>query len=218
VLRDLSGRRDAAAERARRQAEEAVERLLRGFAEEVAAVRVLDPACGSGNFLYVALKHLLDLEKEVNAFRRNHQMTPLFPLVEPSQLYGIEVNPYAQELAQVVVWIGYIQWLHDNGNNVPSQPILKPLHNIARMDAILAHDAAGRPVEPPWPAADVIIGNPPFLGGNRIRQGMGDEYVDTLFGLYAGRVPAFADLVCYWFERARAALVAGETTDLSPGS
>jgi hypothetical protein len=194
VLRELGGRRDAAAERTRRQHEEAVERLLRAFADEVAGVRVLDPACGSGNFLYVALKHLLDLEKEVNAYRANNRMTPLFPLVEPAQLHGIEVNPYARELAQVVVWIGYIQWLNDNGYNVPAQPILKPLDNIALMDAIMAHDASGLPVEPPWPQADVIIGNPPFLGGKRLRTELGDEYVNELFRLYEGRVPHEADL------------------------
>jgi hypothetical protein len=209
VLRDLSGRRDAAAERARRQAEEAVERALRDFADEIARVRMLDPACGSGNFLYVALRHLLDLEKEVNAYRRNHQMTPVFPMVEPAQLYGIELNTYAQELAQVVVWIGYLQWLHDNGYNVPSQPILKPLDNIARMDAILSHDAAGHPVEPPWPAADIIVGNPPFLGGKFLRRELGDEYVNDLFKLYDGKVPREADLVTYWFERPATKLTAG---------
>ena len=57
---------------------------------------------------------------------------------------------------------------------------------------------------------DVIVGNPPFLGGNRIRQGVGDEYLEALFALYNGRVPAFADLVCYWFEKARAQIAAGK--------
>jgi type II restriction/modification system DNA methylase subunit YeeA len=71
------------------------------------------------------------------------------------------------------------------------------------MDAILAYDEQGDPIEPDWPEADVIVGNPPFLGGNKIRQELGDAYVDELFELYKGRVPAFADLVCYWFEKAR---------------
>ena len=78
------------------------------------------------------------------------------------------------------------------------------------MDAILAYDEQGRPVEPEWPQADVVIGNPPFLGGNKIRQGLGDHYVDDLFALYGSRVPAFADLVCYWFEKARALIEAGK--------
>jgi len=74
------------------------------------------------------------------------------------------------------------------------------------MDAILAYDEAGRPVEPEWPAAEVIIGNPPFLGGKRLRSELGDEYVDDVFRVYDGRVPREADLVCYWFEKARGAI------------
>ena len=65
-------------------------------------------------------------------------------------------------------------------------------------------DEEGKPVEPAWPEAEVIVGNPPFLGGNKIRQELGDKYVEALFQLFNGRVPAFADLVCYWFEKAHA--------------
>jgi type I restriction-modification system DNA methylase subunit len=83
-----------------------LQRLLTGFAGEIAAVRVSDPACGSGNFLYVALKRLLDLEKEVITFAASNGVGSFFPRVEPDQLYGIEINPNAHELAQVVVWIG----------------------------------------------------------------------------------------------------------------
>jgi type II restriction/modification system DNA methylase subunit YeeA len=88
---------------------------------------------------------------------------------------------------------------------------LQTLHNIECRDAVLTVDLHGNPAEPEWPAADVIVGNPPFLGGNRIRKGLGDTYVDTLFKLYEGRVPAFADLVCYWFERARELVADGKT-------
>lgn len=122
--------------------------------------------------------------------------------MEPGQLHGIEIKPYAQELAQEVVWIGYIQWLNDNGFGVPTNPILKPLDTIRRMDAVLAFGDDGRPVEPEWPAADVIIGNPPFSGGKRLRTALGDAYVDNLFNLYGGRVSREADFVTYWFERA----------------
>lgn len=177
--------------------------ILRNFADDIAAVKVLDPACGSGNFLYVALKQLLDLQKEVSTFAGQVAAQPFFPSVDPAQLYGIELNPYAQELAQATVWIGYIQWLNDNGYGLPSEPILKPLHNIVQMDAILAYDDSGRPVEPAWPAADVVIGNPPFLGGSKIWSELGEKYKNDLFGLYGNRLPA-SDLVCYWFERARA--------------
>ena len=122
--------------------------LLLRFIHEIASIRVLDPACGSGNFLYVALKQLLDLEKEVIVFMGDIGLTRPFPTVYPEQLGGIEVNEYAHELAQTTVWIGYIQWLRDNGFGQPSEPILKRLDTIKRMDAILAFDEQGRTVEP----------------------------------------------------------------------
>lgn len=184
--------------------------LLMGFAVELSKVRVLDPACGSGNFLYVALKQILDLEKKVSLFAATNGLSGLLPRSSPEQLYGIETNVYAHELASVVVWIGYIQWQHDNGFNFGSHPILKPLKNIKRMDAVLAYDE-GRPVEPTWPEADIIIGNPPFLGDRKMRGELGDEYVIALRTLYQSRVPGGADLVTYWFERARAAIETGKT-------
>ena len=208
---ELIARRDAASGGARTVRQRELARLLQGFAGEIAAIRVLDPACGSGNFLYVALKRLLDLEKEVSLFAAQHaRLSGLLPQVQPGQLYGIEVNTYAHELASVVVWIGYIQWLHENGFGIPDKPILKPLDNIRRTDAVLAADDEGRPVEPAWPAADIIIGNPPFLGNKRMLSELGDQYVGQLRALYAGRVPGGADLVCYWFERARGLIAEGE--------
>ena len=183
-----------------------VERLLLGFTDELSRVRVLDPACGSGNFLYVALKKLLDLEKEVSVFGATSGLPSMFPKVDPSQLYGIEINAYAHELASVVVWIGYLQWLHDNGFGFPTPPILKRLDNIEQKDAILGYDEEGRAVEPEWPEADVIIGNPPFLGGKKLRGGLGDRYLEDLFKTYAGRVSGEADLVTYWFDRGRATI------------
>jgi type II restriction/modification system DNA methylase subunit YeeA len=191
---------------AQTKARKALSDLLHGFADELSKVRVLDPACGSGNFLYVALKRILDLEKEVSVFAASNGLSGLLPRTSPEQLYGIETNVYAHELASVVVWIGYIQWQHDNGYNFGSHPILRPLKNIQRMDAILAYDESGKPVEPEWPEADMIIGNPPFVGGNKIRHELGDKYVESLFDLYKGRLPAFSDYVCYWFEKSRAML------------
>ncbi|CAG0968281.1 hypothetical protein ANAEL_01031 [Anaerolineales bacterium] len=190
------------------------ERLI-AFADKVAAVRVLDPACGSGNFLYVALRLLLDLQNEVIAFSDEMGVGRFFPSVSPAQLFGIETNEYAHELAQITIYIGYIQWLVNNGYGFPSEPILKRMENIARMDAILGYETLKvsetfRVFEPEWVQADVIIGNPPFLGGNKIRAELGDEYVDALFKLYEGRVPASADLVCYWFEKARAMIEQGK--------
>jgi type II restriction/modification system DNA methylase subunit YeeA len=109
-----------------------------------------------------------------------------------------------------VVWIGYLQWLNQNGIGWPVEPILRKLDNIQHRDAILTHDAEGKPAEPAWPEADFIIGNPPFLGGNRIRQELGDVYVEQLFEVYNNRVPHFADLVCYWFEKASGHIAAGK--------
>ena len=205
---ELAEKRDAAARDPgpRTRQNKTIEALLIGFMREIASVRVLDAASGSGNFLYVALRLLLDLWKEVWTFMFEVGLTPPFAIGDicpsPAQLYGIEIDEYAHELAQVTIWIGYIQWLRDNGFGRPEEPILKPITTIERRDAILERGVDGV-FEPVWPEADVIIGNPPFLGGNKIRQELGDEYVDDLFRLYAGRVPAFADLVCYWFERTR---------------
>jgi len=205
----LIAKRDAAIDRGRRMTQQnELRRLLYGFSTRLAGVRVLDPACGSGNFLYVALKQLLDLEKAVITFAARNGLTTWFPQVGPEQLFGIEVSPYAHELAQVVVWIGYLQWLHDNGFATVSGTVLRRLDNITEMDAILAFDEEGRPVEPQWPEADIIIGNPPFLGGKRLRTVLGNAYVDALFTLYRDCVPREADLVTYWFERARARIAA----------
>ncbi len=210
-LHALAGRRDEAANK-RERAGVAVQMstLLGEFAAKIRGTRVLDPASGSGNFLYISLRLLLDLEKEVSNFAGAVGLQPFFPAVSPEQLYGIEVNDYAHELAQATVWIGYLQWLHENGYGFPGEPVLKALDNIRHMDAILQYDGEGRAVEPVWPAADVIVGNPPFLGVQRLRTELGNQYVTELFELYKGRVPGSADLVCYWFERAREQLERGK--------
>jgi hypothetical protein len=177
--------------------------ILARFQGELKAVRILDPACGSGNFLYVALERLLSLEKEVLVFGAANGLPLGYPGVEPGQLHGLEINEYARELAQVVVWIGYLKWKLDNGFPGYGDPVLAPLETIRLQDALLDLSDPDHPKEAEWPAADFIIGNPPFLGGNRVRGELGDNYLEHLFGVYEGRVPAFADLVCYFFERAR---------------
>jgi type II restriction/modification system DNA methylase subunit YeeA len=127
----------------------------------------------------------------------------------PQQLYGIETDFYAHQLASIVVWIGYLQWRHETGQGFDDQPILKKLENIENADAILRYKA-GKPFEATWSEADYIIGNPPFLGGKMLRRELGDKYVDDLFEVYAARVPAEADLVTYWFEKARAHVEQGK--------
>jgi type II restriction/modification system DNA methylase subunit YeeA len=182
------------------------------WVKELSAVRILDPACGSGNFLYLALRRLLDLWHEARVFSAEHALpTFLEKQVHPSQLYGLETNVYAQELASVVVWIGYLQWLNQNAIGWPTEPILRKLDNIQNRDAILTRRPDGKPAEPDWPETDFIIGNPPFLGGKRLRTELGDSYVEDLFRVYAGRVPQEADLVTYWFEKARERIKAGKT-------
>jgi len=179
-----------------------MERKLLDFVERLAHVRILDPACGSGNFLYVAINLLLDLEKEVIAYGAARGVSML-PHVRPTQLHGIEINPYAQQLAQVVIWIGYLQWMHHNGFRAPTDPVLEPIETIHRKDAILDLTDPEHPKEPEWPEADFIVGNPPFLGGKLLRTHLGDQYVDQMFALWKDRVPHEADLCCYWFEKGR---------------
>ena len=91
-----------------------------------------------------------------------------------------------------------------NGFGEARDPILKPLDTIECRDAILAPDGT----EQEWPPADVVIGNPPFLG-NLLVTTFGEEYVSQLFATYRGQVPAKADLVCYWFQRAGQYLESG---------
>ena len=168
-------------------------------------IKVLDPACGSGNFLYVSLQLLMDMEKSVITDPLWADLPLAFPEVHPRQLYGIEINPIAHGLAGIVAWIGYIQWRENNGYHAWKEPILEPLtDHIVQMDAIIQYDAGGQPFEPDWPEADVIVGNPPFLGDKKMRAELGDKYVNQLRRLYEGRIPGGADFVTYWFEKARA--------------
>ena len=171
---------------------------LREFLERLAEFRVLDPACGSGNFLYLALHALKDLEHRVRVEAQTLGLQPPFPAVGPANVKGIELNPYAAELARVSVWIGEIQWMRRHGFREDRDPILKPLDTIECRDAVLTLD--GR--EPEWPEADVVIGNPPFLGYSPMRDVLGNDYTIDLRKAYAGSVPAIADLVCYWFHKA----------------
>ena len=179
------------------------------FRERLAGVTVLDPACGSGNFLYIALRALLDLEKQVIDYAAEQGWYGMTPMVSPSQMSGIEFDHYAAELAKTALWIGYIQWHEMNGFRYRRNPILTPLDTIRRMDAILDNDDDGNVVEPEWPDAEFIVGNPPFLGSQMLRGNLGNSYVDALYNLYDGRVPGSADIVCYWFEKARAEIERG---------
>jgi type II restriction/modification system DNA methylase subunit YeeA len=205
------------------------------FIERLADFRVLDPACGSGNFLYVALRSLKDIEHRANLDAEALGLHRGFPRVGPECVLGIELNPYAAELARVSVWIGEIQWMRSNGFDAARNPILRPLDTIECRDAVLAcnpnpsvtpakagvplpsaarersgipasagmtHEEA-TPTRAEWPTADVIIGNPPFLGGKSMMRGLGEDYTLALRHAYASSLAPFSDLVCYWFEKAR---------------
>lgn len=181
------------------------ERRYREFLARLRSFTVLDPACGSGNFLYLALHALKDLEHRVQVEAEALGFQREFPEVDPSNVKGIEINPYAAELARVSVWIGHIQWMRRNGFPGNEEPILKPLDTIECLDAIVTAEGA----EPEWPKTDIVIGNPPFLGGKLLKTHLGEDYVDQLFAAYSGRVPPEADLVCYWFEKAGRQLAEG---------
>ena len=175
------------------------ERTLRDFLEKLRAFTVLDPACGSGNFLYLALHALKDLEHRVQLEAESMGLQRAFPAVGPANVKGIEINPYAAELARVSVWIGEIQWMRRNGFSGARDPILDPLDTIECCDAILNPNGS----EPDWPPADDGIGNPPFLGGKLLRSSLGGAYVESLQRLYGARIHGEADLVCHWFDKAQ---------------
>ena len=187
-------------------------RLLESYLDRLRAVRVLDPACGSGNFLYVALQALKDLELEANQWGSQHlQLTMQLPRVGPEAVLGIEINPYAAELARVTIWIGEIQWMLNHGFHYRSDPVLQPLDSIATRDALLDLSDPAKPCEAEWPAAEFIVGNPPFLGHKFLRASLGDEYLHDLTSVFGDRIPPRSDLCCYWHEKARAAIASAET-------
>ncbi len=202
---------------------------LAAFLKKLRAIIVLDPACGSGNFLYVSLQLLLSLEKEVITFAE--QLGFSFPLeVSVQQLKAIEINPYAFELAQVSVQIGWLQWRRDNGFDNDRSPVLQNLDGFQNEDALLVphfhskaktlkeaqagehqgDDALKFYTEREWPKCDVIVSNPPFLGGSKLWEELGRHYQKELWKIYEGRVPGSADLCCYWFEKSRQQIEQGK--------
>ncbi|MDD5384495.1 MAG: hypothetical protein PHG89_06415 [Gallionella sp.] len=199
---------------------ESAQAAYQGFMQRLTDFRVLDPACGSGNFLYLALHALKDIEHRA-ALEAETLGLPLGFAgfhTGPHNVMGIELNSYAAELARVTVWIGELQWMLRHGMSPSKNPILKPLDHIECRDALLLlpSPAGGRGAggegssnEAHWPTVDAIIGNPPFLGDKKMRSELGDDYTEALRACYADRVPGGADLVTYWFEKARAQIEAG---------
>jgi type II restriction/modification system DNA methylase subunit YeeA len=202
--------------------------LFHSHLERLRNFRVLDAACGSGNFLYLALKSLKDLERRANTEAEALGLQRQVSIeVSPANVLGIELDAYAAELARVTVWIGEIQWMLRNGYPVSAQPILRPLDSIENRDALIdfhpttdwdgvdakgneIHGEMGIGIEAEWPVCDAIVGNPPFLGDKKMRNELGDGYTDALRECFKGRVPGGADLVTYWFEKARAQIEVGK--------
>jgi len=193
---------------ARTRALDKAEALHRAYLNRLKAFRVLDPACGSGNFLYLSLLELKNIEHRTNLEAEALGLPRAFPTIGPESVLGIELNPYAAELARVSVWIGEIQWMRRNGFEAGKNPILRTLDTIECRDAVLNDDGtrAG------WPRADVVVGNPPFLGASKILGELGEDYTATLRKAWGEKVPGFADLVCYWFAKVWAQIQAGELT------
>jgi type II restriction/modification system DNA methylase subunit YeeA len=186
--------------------------------ERIRSLRVLDPACGSGNFLFVAYRKLREVEREVLAHLREQEaqcnnLTHLYnylaqrPYVSIRQFYGLEKNPESAELARLALVIAKeLEWHHANteGLEIYEEPLpLDDMHqNILCTDALVSYDANGNPYPTPWPAADVIIGNPPYQSKNKMQEEYGASYVDVLQQLYGNAVPGRADYCVYWFRRA----------------
>jgi hypothetical protein len=190
-------------------------KAVHDFHVKLATTKVLDPACGTGNFLYVALELMKQLEGdvlEVLADLGGQEALAMETMsVHPKNFLGLEINPRAAAIAELVLWLGYLQWQLRNGGAV-ADPVLERLSNITAMDAVLRHDgehlkADGsgtellNPRRPQWPEADYIVGNPPFIGGKDVRQRLGEAYAVALWKAHP-KINRSADFVMYWWDRA----------------
>ncbi|SER56735.1 DNA methyltransferase [Rhizobium sp. NFR03] len=176
---------------------------VQAFHDRLCNLRILDPACGTANFLYVSLELMKTLESDVlEALNDLGGQEALHGLeshtVDPHQFLGLEVNPRAAAIAELVLWIGHLQLHFRNNGGIPSEPILKAFHNIRCMDAVLV--SPEDPRRPEWPEADYIVGNPPFIGGKDLRNRMGDTYARALWAAHPDMNES-ADFVMYWWDR-----------------
>ncbi|NNN04598.1 MAG: class I SAM-dependent DNA methyltransferase [Elusimicrobia bacterium] len=176
---------------------------LRELVDRMSHFRVLDPACGSGNFLCIAYREMKRLEARL--FER---MSSEFSSEDSAQqvrlsflsaknFYGLDIEPFAVEIAKVTMVIARklsIDALHIAERALPLDNLDA---NFRTVDALL--DADGQPAK--WPKADVIIGNPPFLGAKLLKPERGPDYVKALRAAYP-EVPGMADYCVYWFRKA----------------
>ncbi|KQW82445.1 class I SAM-dependent DNA methyltransferase [Brevundimonas sp. Root1279] len=201
---------------------------IRAFHHQLCATRVLDPACGTGNFLYVSLELMKRLEGEVlEALAELGETEGIgFETVDPHQFLGIELNVRAAAIAELVLWIGYLQQHYRNSREHPAEPILKAFGNIQQKDAVLTWDGypelqfemvEGKAVQvypnarrPDWPEAEFIVGNPPFIGGKDLRSRMEFGYAEALWRAHR-HMNESADFVMYWWDRAAELLTRKKT-------
>jgi hypothetical protein len=188
----------------------------KAFHDRLADLRILDPACGTGNFLYVAMESLQHLENKVIEHIQQLGGEAL-ARIGPHQLHGLELNPRAAKIAELVLWIGWLRFRIANDPSDIHDPVLGQTANInfgehGGFDAVLVRKETGEPdfenpMVPEWPEADFIIGNPPFIGkGSAMRKALGDDYVEALRRAYP-IVPTSTDFVMYWWDRAATELV-----------
>ena len=166
----------------------------REFLARLAGLRVLDPACGTGNFLYVALDLLRGLEREVLAVLAELGEGPGTARVGPQQLWGIERNPWSQQIAELVLWIAALQAGVPPGSGT-----------IAAGDALLVAEPAGGWRASVWPEVDYIVSNPPFIGNKRMRELLGDAYAEAVRAVYGAGADGLAgdvEYVAYWWHKA----------------
>jgi hypothetical protein len=187
---------------------------VQAFHVRLCEMRVLDPACGTGNFLYVSLELIKRLEGEVlEALLDLGGQEALRGLgshsVDPHQFLGLEINPRAAAIAELVLWIGYLQWHFRTKGAAPDEPILRAFKNIQVKNAVLTWD--GDPVpkiingketypnarRPEWPIAEFIVGNPPFIGASFLRSRLGDAFTEALWAVHS-HMNESADFVMYW--------------------
>ncbi len=184
---------------------------------ELQNYRVLDPACGSGNFLYLAYLELKRIERvlleKIDSKRRGSSEQMAMGFVTPLQFFGMDTNEFAVELARVTLMIARKIAIDNFGIlDQPALPLDSLDQNIICTDALFTE----------WVKADAIVGNPPFLGGSRIRLELGDKYAERVFKKFSD-ARAQVDFACYWFrlahetigENGRAGLVA--TNSISQG-
>jgi len=199
-------------------------KLVQTFHSKLCGVRVLDPSCGTGNFLYVAMELMKRLEGEVlDTLTSLGGAEPEAESIDPHQFLGIELNPRAAAIAELVLWIGYLQQHYRTYPGHPAEPILRAFGNIQRKDAVLAWETSGDLLDevtstplnvfanaqrPDWPDAEFIVGNPPFIGNKRMRDRLGWSYVDALRSTYS-TVGESVDFVMYWWDRAASLLSQG---------